>query len=269
MRAVMEEMRFLVINRIFGLVLMFFPPVSQLQEDKLESKRRSRIGTIEVVRFEASYVRDEYRPVNDTSFNQANKKDAFKVTKGKYTMSTTKKGRYIHRSTPYDVQLKKLWRVGKESGRITINYRMGHTLKEMGLELKPIDWSRVLVRRTSGHSSTSQSPKTSESSTPVNSAPSSPAATPVNSAPSSPAATPGSPEAPTLKASSRSPCGSPATPSSPAESHSTGSSSSSSKYLSPISTPSSVAATHGNIVLFQIVEQEDIKPRISELQVSS
>ena len=70
-------------------------------------------------------------------------------------MSTTKKGRYIHRSTPYDVQLKKLWRVGPESSRLTVQYRMGHTLQDLGLELKPIDWTRVIVRRRSSGSGSS------------------------------------------------------------------------------------------------------------------
>lgn len=63
-------------------------------------------------------------------------------------MSTTKKGRYIHRSAPYNVQLKKLWRIGRESGRLSVNYRMGHSLEEMGVQLRPTDWSRVIVRKS-------------------------------------------------------------------------------------------------------------------------
>ncbi len=103
--------------------------------------------------------------MKDTQFYQANKKDAFKVTEGKYTMSTTKKGRFIHRSAPYDVQLKKLWRIGRECGRLTVNYRMGHSLEEMGVPLRPTDWSRVIVRKSS--SSPSNSPSTSPVATPV------------------------------------------------------------------------------------------------------
>lgn len=94
-------------------------------------------------------MKEEYRPIREIKFDQANKKDAIKVTAGKYTMSTTKKGRYIQRVAPYDVQLKKLWRIGPESARLTLNYRMGHTLEEMGIELKPTDWSRVVVRKSS------------------------------------------------------------------------------------------------------------------------
>ena len=123
-------------------------------------------------------MKEEYRPIKDISFNQANKKDAYKVTAGKYTMSTTKKGRYIHRSAPYDVQLKKLWRIGRESGRLGVNYRMGHTLEKMDIEMRPTDWNRVIVRKSS--------------SSPPNSPPSSPTSSP-SSPPGSPSSPPSSP----------------------------------------------------------------------------
>lgn len=143
-----------------------------MQEDTVDEERKSKIGTIEIARCEASYVKEEYRPIREIKFNQANKKDAFKVTAGKYTMSTTKKGRYIHRSAPYDVQLKKLWRIGRECGRLCVNYRMGQSLEEMGVQLRPTDWSRVIVRKS--HSSPLSSPPSSP-------APSSPAASPAGS----------------------------------------------------------------------------------------
>ena len=82
-------------------------------------------------------------------------------------MSTTKKGRYIHRSAPYDVQLKKLWRIGRECGRLCVNYRMGHTLEEMSIPLRPTDWSRVIVRKSN--------------STPPNSPPTTPTGSPAGS----------------------------------------------------------------------------------------
>ena len=151
----------------------------------MEENRKSKIGTIEVLRCEASYVKEEYRPIRDTHFNQANKKDAFKVTEGKYTMSTTKKGRYIHRSAPYDVQLKKLWRVGRECGRLCVNYRMGHSLEEMGVQLRPTDWTRVIVRKSS--SSPPSSPPSSPHAQKL-SPPPPPPPTTTSSQPSSPAA---------------------------------------------------------------------------------
>lgn len=165
-------------------MLLFCFPV---QEDTVDEKRKSKIGTIEIVRCEASYVKEEYRPIRDINFNQANKKDAFKVTAGKYTMSTTKKGRYIHRSAPYDVQLKKLWRLGRECGRLCVNYRMGHSLEEMGVQLRPTDWSRVIVRKSS--SSPPNSPQRSPA--PSSPTPSSPAPSLTGTSPaSSPARSP-------------------------------------------------------------------------------
>lgn len=71
-----------------------------------------------------------------------------KVTAGKYTMSTTKKGKLIRQIKPYDVQLKKLWRIGRECGKLTVRYRMGHTLKDMGIQLRPIDWTKVVSRKS-------------------------------------------------------------------------------------------------------------------------
>ena len=145
-----------------------------LQSDRLASKRQSRIGTIEIVRFEASYIREEYRPTKDVIFNQANKSDTQQVTEGKYTMSTTKKGRYVHRTKPYDVQLKKLWRIGSECGRLAVNYRMGHNLQDMGIELRPIDWSKVVSRRSSSSQSSANPESPSPKTTPESSRCSSP-----------------------------------------------------------------------------------------------
>lgn len=164
------------------------PKFSSAKDERVDKKRQSRIGTIEVVRCEASYVKDEYRSVKDIQFNQATKKDAFKVTEGKYTMSTTKKGRYIQRSAPYDVQLKKLWRVGRECGRLTVHYRMGHTLEEMGVSLRPTDWSRVVVRRSSSSSPPTTPPASARSISPAkcHSNPTSPGHSPQQSPTSSP-----------------------------------------------------------------------------------
>lgn len=87
--------------------------------------------------------------MSDIKFHQANKKDAHLVTEGSYTMSTTKKGKYLNRTRPYEVRLKKLWKINCEVGRITLNYRMGHTLEDMGIALQPIDWSKPHSTRTS------------------------------------------------------------------------------------------------------------------------
>jgi hypothetical protein len=129
------------------LHILFFS--SFAQSDRISNKRESRIGRIEVVRCETSYVKQEYRKTADTVFNQATKKDAYRVTAGKYTMSTTKKGKFIHQTKPYDVQLKKLWRIGRECGRLTVHYRMGHSLEAMGIQLRATDWTKIVSRKSS------------------------------------------------------------------------------------------------------------------------
>ena len=64
-------------------------------------------------------------------------------------MSTTKKGKLIHQVKPYDVQLKKLWRIGRECGRLAVQYRMGHTLEAMDVELRSTDWTNIVGRKSS------------------------------------------------------------------------------------------------------------------------
>lgn len=101
------------------------------------------------------YVKEEYRPVKEVKFNQATKKDAHSVTGGSYTMSTTRKGKYLSRTRPYDVKLKKLWRIDSAVGTLSVNYRMGHSLEEMGVKLQEIDWSQCSRRTLSTTSETS------------------------------------------------------------------------------------------------------------------
>lgn len=118
-----------------------------------------------MIRKAGKFVRDEYRPTQEITFTQANKKDAGDVTGGKYTMSTTKKGRYLSRQRPYEVKLKKMWQIDREMSRLEVQYRMGYTLQEMGIELRPTDWSRVLQRHAEAHrrsSSTGSSTSSTE-----------------------------------------------------------------------------------------------------------
>jgi hypothetical protein len=96
--------------------------------------------------------------MSDVKFYQANKKDAHIVTQGAYTMSTTKKGRYLNRTRPYEVKLKKLWKMEKEVGSQTVNYRMGHTLQSMGIQLTTTDWNKPYF----GHRTSSVSSESSE-----------------------------------------------------------------------------------------------------------
>ena len=93
--------------------------------------------------------------MSDVQFYQANKKDAHSVTNGRYTMSTTKKGKYLNRTRPYEVRLKKIWQIREEVGRLTLHYRMGHVLEEMGIKVMPVNWTRSSSSRSTSSSSES------------------------------------------------------------------------------------------------------------------
>lgn len=129
-------------------MLFALPRFAREKADRLDSERRSKIGKIEVVRKAGKFVKEEYRPISEVTFTQANKKDAHNVTGGRYTMSTTKKGRYLSRQRPYEVKLKKMWQIDRELGRLESQYRMRNSLEDMGIELKPIDWTKVKRRNS-------------------------------------------------------------------------------------------------------------------------
>ena len=93
----------------------------------MDSTRKSKVGTIEVVRYGAAFLRWDYLTTKDVDFNQANKKDTQSITGGQYTMSTTKKGRLIcpkNRERFCDI-----WSIGGKLGRLAVKYRMSYTLQ--------------------------------------------------------------------------------------------------------------------------------------------
>ncbi len=116
------------------IILSVFP----FQNDRVEVSRKTKIGTIEVVRQAYTYIGEEMVTIGDTHFDQANKKDTGAVTKGQYTMSTTKKGKVIE-SRDRRQQWAKIWQPGTELGRLSVVYRMAHTLQVQHL------WSRYLT----------------------------------------------------------------------------------------------------------------------------
>lgn len=133
------------------------------QSDRIEATRKSEIGKIKIIRKIGRLVKEEYRPIKEVKFNQATKKDAHSVTGGSYTMSTTRKGKYLSRTRPYDVKLKKLWQIDSVAGSLNVNYRMGHSLEDMGVKLEHIDWSQC-NRRTLSTASEPSSDTSSENS---------------------------------------------------------------------------------------------------------
>ena len=89
-------------------------------------------------------MRREKRLRSDQSldYTQATKKDAFEVTAGKYTMATTKPGRYIGELSVSEGKRKRnsqetinIWSKGKQLSKLDVKYHMRHTLVEMGIEV--------------------------------------------------------------------------------------------------------------------------------------
>ena len=107
----------------------------------MEGERVTKAGTIEVVQNAATYLRREWNDrVKSRSLEQFNKKDAADITKGRYTMATSKEGRIVKRHRPGNSQI---WRMGRQLGKQTKEYHMTHTLQEMGLHLSQVDWSQA------------------------------------------------------------------------------------------------------------------------------
>ena len=144
-----------------------------MQNDRVKQKRESKIGKIEVVRYTASFSRCELRPAGDRSreckFKQANKEDVSSVIKSSsmqstdgeqelHTMATTRRGRYIRDSKPYDrpehakrkkadespcMVKKRKWDRGEEVGRLVVEYHMTNTLWDWNIQPKRPDWPEV------------------------------------------------------------------------------------------------------------------------------
>ena len=93
----------------------------------MEHGRKKKIGTIEVVRLACMYLRTGVRDSSGVVFDQANKKDASDITGGQYTMSTTKKGKVVESLKQQEEC--EYWQHGDELGRLTVEYRMAHTLQ--------------------------------------------------------------------------------------------------------------------------------------------
>ena len=107
------------------------------QTDRVASERLNEVGTIKVQHYTAKLRSRAYHhnPKN-TDFNQANKKDAVRKTGGSYTLSTTKKGRIISPTDPAGYITR--WITGDFIGELSIQYRMGYTLQEMGIHLQSL-----------------------------------------------------------------------------------------------------------------------------------
>ncbi|KAK2143626.1 hypothetical protein LSH36_825g03027 [Paralvinella palmiformis] len=116
--------------------LFSMPRFAKDSADRLESGRETNVGCIEVECWEAELKSSSWKSRHKMlNFQQANKKDVYKVTSGEYTMVTSKVGKPVSRRSV----LRKVdsWRRKELLSSLKIHYRMGHTLQEMGFTLKP------------------------------------------------------------------------------------------------------------------------------------
>lgn len=110
--------------------LFALPRFASDEKDRVTSNRKSKIGTIEVVRKRTTYLGEVFDQLKVNEFKQANKKDAFGVTQGKHTMSTTKKGNFIKQDEgSFGMKVRAQYSIGRELGRLSVFYHMGHTLQ--------------------------------------------------------------------------------------------------------------------------------------------
>ena len=106
----------------------------------MEGERATKAGTIEVVQHRTTYRGVEWYEGVSRSLEQFNKKDAEGITKGKYTMATSKEGRMVERCWPRNTTI---WDIGGKVRKQTKEYHMTHTLQDMGIQLKQMDWSQA------------------------------------------------------------------------------------------------------------------------------
>ncbi len=103
------------------------------------------MGRIEVVCYETTFSHLEVTDRSSSKFpkfSQANKKDVLDITKKEYTMSTTRAGKLLKDSKPYDrpedkkskPKQRAMWNIGDEVKKIHVEYHMTQTLYDWGIE---------------------------------------------------------------------------------------------------------------------------------------
>ena len=98
------------------------------------------MGTIEVERKLAEFAhsrREVYDGWKIGDYSQANKKDSHDITKGEYTMPTTKEGKLVAERRKPRAHTVHCYNIGAEQGSVCVHYRMGHTLQVLPLILSP------------------------------------------------------------------------------------------------------------------------------------
>lgn len=117
-------------------LLFSLPRIAKNAVDRLSPERLSRVGQIEVECWSAELKSRIWKQRKNTlEFVQANKKDSANVTRGQYMMTTSKAGRAVCERRTF--RCVDHWRRKSLKSRLSVFYRMGHELVEMGFALRP------------------------------------------------------------------------------------------------------------------------------------
>ena len=101
-----------------------------------------KLGKIEVVQYDVFYSRSECKHWKGVSLQQATWRDVDKVSNGKgNNFVTSKEGKLLSSINSYDSF--RIWDVGLERGRRSVEYHMATNLRRMGVGVKLMDWSLV------------------------------------------------------------------------------------------------------------------------------
>ena len=136
-------------QRVITMTVVSF---TLMQNDRVDGKRKCKIGKIEVIRYETTYSHQEMRLASSRSkkvdFTQANKKDVKEVTKNGYCMTTTRQGKLVRKEKPYSrpnphtKESVHIWNIGDELDKLHIEYHMTQTLLDWGIQPVRPNWSQ-------------------------------------------------------------------------------------------------------------------------------
>ncbi|KAK3589956.1 hypothetical protein CHS0354_034978 [Potamilus streckersoni] len=116
--------------------LFSLPRFARDEDDRMDSQCCTRIGLIEVECYNAVYKNTKrIEMTRKMTFDQANKKDSYNVTKGSYLMATTTSGQVIGHKTRF--RLTDSWNVISLRSKLCIKYVTAQSLTEMGFTVRP------------------------------------------------------------------------------------------------------------------------------------
>lgn len=117
--------------------LFSLPRFAESEDDRLKAARLGNVGDITCTLSRAMFshtAKAKSSAAKGTDYTQCNKKDAKKITT--QMVATTRMGREIEKK-PYSVpgveREMSYWNEGEQIAVLTLRYRMGHTLDDLGI----------------------------------------------------------------------------------------------------------------------------------------